>query len=82
MGVKFEPGVCVRDGSFFVTIDWVSEARALLSHIPRDRRGPLYHVTVEIMLRAEEGQVSPNEAREAFLRFADDAGILAEDRAA
>ena len=75
----FSPSIWIRDGNFsFRTIQSVGEAMAFLLHFPQEGRGAVYHTTVTFIQRAAEDRLSTKEARQAFCRFADDAGILVE----
>lgn len=54
-------------GACEVLIDW-----------PHARRGPVYQATMEVLQSALAGKTTPEDAHEAFVAFAEHAGVLVE----
>ena len=80
---NFNASLWIRDGSYSVrTIQSGGEATIFLQHFPHEGRGAVYHATFAFVQKAGEGRLICVQAREAFWRFADDAGILAKTGAA
>ena len=52
-------------GACEVLIDW-----------PHARRGPVYQATMEVLQSAMAGKASAEEAQDAFVAFAEHAGVL------
>jgi len=57
-------------------IDSISEAREFLMDWTPSRRGKIYDAAVKACDYAEAGYVTTEQARQAFLTFAENAGIL------
>jgi hypothetical protein len=78
MVARFVPPIWIREGPlFFRTIDSAEEGWAYLDAYSGDR-GAVYHATKLAMQRALDGEVSVDDARLAFWRFAEDISILGE----
>ncbi|MEP9387161.1 DUF982 domain-containing protein [Mesorhizobium sp. KR9-304] len=78
MAVRFASPIWIREGAlFFRTIESGEEGLAYLNAYSGDR-GAVYHFTKQAMQRAVNGELSVDDARLAFWRFAEDVGILGE----
>jgi hypothetical protein len=74
--LPFESPVCVRIGdSTNREVNSVHGASEVMIDWPHARRGPQYHVTVDVLEAARAGRATAEEARAAFLAFARHAGV-------
>ena len=77
--MPFESPVCVKVGaSTNREVKSVHGASEVMIDWPHARRGPVYQSTVEVLEAARAGQVSADEAREAFVEFAEHAGVFVD----
>lgn len=79
--MRFKVNVWVKEDGLGVSpVSTVEEAIEMLAEWPSDRRGPLYYVASNSLESARTGSIPPDEAKNAFVDFCHDAGILAEER--
>jgi hypothetical protein len=78
MVARFVPPIWIREGAlFFRSIESAEEGLAYLNAYSGDR-GAVYHATRLAMEKAVDGELSVEEARATFWRFAEDVSLLAE----
>ena len=76
--LAFLTPVQVKTGDVRHDIGSVREALLFLNQWPRARRGPVYSCAVRSCNAAIAGQMTTDQARQAFVGFARIAGVLAK----
>jgi hypothetical protein len=75
--LPFASPVCVRTGdSTKREVKSVQGACEVMIDWPHARRGPVYQSTMEVLQYALAGKTSVEEAHQAFVAFAEHAGVL------
>lgn len=74
--LTFWPPVQVEANGLLREITSIQEARAFLRRWPIGRRGPVYACAERSCNAATAGQMSVEQARQAFISFARIAGVL------
>lgn len=78
---KFSASVWAKDGASGIRpIGSVQEAQIFLDGWPIAERGPLYYVAANSMKSAEEGSLTPDEAKEVLIMFLAEVDALSEER--
>ena len=81
MATKFIP-IWIKESTFVVrSVNSAEEGLAFLDNYAGER-GAVFHLTRWSLEKAADGEMDADQARSAFWRFAEDAGILGEDAAA
>jgi uncharacterized protein DUF982 len=78
INLAFLAPVQVKTSEVIHDINSVREALVFLNQWPKVRRGPVYSCAVRSCNAAIAGQMSTQQARQAFVGFARIAGVLAE----
>ncbi|WP_044548229.1 DUF982 domain-containing protein [Mesorhizobium japonicum] len=76
-GLAFPAPVQVKTSGVRHDINSVREALVFLNQWPKGRRGPVYSCAVRSCNAAIAGQMTTEQARQAFVSFARIAGVLA-----
>ena len=76
--LAFRAPVQVKTSDVIHDINSVREALVFLNQWPRARRGPVYSCAVRSCNAAIAGQMTTDQARQAFVGFARIAGVLAK----
>ncbi len=77
--LPFDSSICVRlKDNTKRQVKSVAGATEVLIDWPHARRGPVYQETMGILRAAVAGSVSVEEARDAFVAFAEHAGVLVD----
>ncbi|MET3597141.1 hypothetical protein ABID26_006565 [Mesorhizobium shonense] len=77
-GLAFLAPVQVKTTNAIHDINSVREALVFLNQWPKVRRGPVYSCAVRSCNAAIAGQMTTEQARQAFVSFARIAGVLAK----
>ena len=78
MVLTFLAPVQVKTNDVIHDINSVREALVFLNQWPKARRGPVYSCAVRSCNAAIAGQMTTDQARQAFVGFARIAGVLAK----
>jgi hypothetical protein len=76
--IRFDSPVSIRAGHENTVrhVKSVNGASEVMTDWPHARRGPVYQETVAVIEAALAGEVSSEQARQAFHDFAEHAGVL------
>ena len=74
--LPFSSPVCVQISDTKREVKSVRGASEVLIDWPHSRRGPVYQTTMDVLQSAIAGRATAEEAHDAFVAFAEHAGVL------
>ncbi len=81
--MKFATVVWIRDGELGVSpIATLEEAAEFLANLPDPPRDPYAYIACKSIASARAGHIAPDQAKQHFLDYCEEAGLLAQDKTA